>query len=613
MKKLCLFAVGLLFVFGPLSAQQRVVEPTWESINQRGYPKWFADAKLGIFVHWGLYSVPAYAGKEGYGEWFYRGLMTGDADRRRIMSFYADTTQPLFDQYAALADYWHGELWNPGDWARLFRESGARYVMLVTKHHDGYCLWDSPLQPTWNSTMSGPHRNIVEELTAAVRKEGMRMGFYYSLPEWTNPRHIWMESPDDSIADYVENHIIPQFKELVSLYRPDAVFSDGDWQNTAEQFHAEELISWYYNTVGPDAVVNDRWGRGTQHGFLTPEYSAGISVNGRPWAECRGIGRSFGFNRNEDLDNFMTDRELIQHFCELVADGGGLTLNVGPMADGTIPFIQQERLHSLGKWLAINGEAIYGSHPYYDYDCRGNFITNHTQYFRTTALLPTSTAIDFDWVRNAPRKDMPVDNYEIYWKGNITIPEEGDYMFRLVADDEAWVRLVTPESVVSQMLSEGKEIIPAPDTILYFNKGWAKNDKGVKTMHFKKDDNFELEIFYHEKDFESSISLQWSRDGGKTFTPVPAEWNGTAEWRGTIRCFTQQENAVYMIEFERPGRMLTVGGLPDLPKNTTMQLLGTSSLLKWKQRKDGSVDIDFSGVDTREMNALDHAWVIKIK
>lgn len=614
MKKICFFALGLFLLIGPMSAQQRRVEPTWESINQRGYPKWFTDAKLGIFVHWGLYSVPAYAGKEGYGEWFYRGLMTGDMDRLRIMSFYADTTLPVFDQYASLVDYWHGELWNPDDWARLFRESGARYVMLVTKHHDGYCLWDSPLQPTWNSTMSGPYRNIVAELTESVRKEGLRMGFYYSLPEWVNPRHIWMEHPDDSIADYVENYMIPQFKDLVGRYKPDAIFSDGDWQNTAEQFHAEELISWYYNTVGPDAIVNDRWGRGTQHGFRTPEYSVGLMNSDRPWAECRGIGRSFGFNRNEDLDNYMSDSELIRHFCELVASGGGLTLNVGPMADGVIPFIQQERLRSLGKWMAVNGEAIYGSHPYWDFDCRGNYITNHTQYYRTASFLPVANAIAFDWVRNAPRKEIPADNYEIQWSGIINIPEEGEYMFRLVADDEALVRRVVAqvEDGVLQLEDETNQML-VYDTLLYYNKNWAENDRNVKSLYFNKDDSFELEVLYQEKDLESSVSLEWSRDGGKTYTAVPAEWHGTVAWQRTLRCFTQQEDAVYMIEFERPGKTLTVGGLPELSKKTTMQLLGTSSMLKWKQRKDGSVDIDFSSIDSKEFNALDHAWVIKIK
>ena len=225
-------------------SQNGLVQPTWESLNQRGYTQWFQDAKLGIFIHWGLYSVPAYASKEGYGEWFYRGLMQKEPDRMRIMSYYADTTKPVFDQYKELTKYWHIELWNPDEWADLFRYAGAKYVVLVTKHHDGYCLWDSQYQPEWNSVVSGPNRNIVEELNKAVRQQGLRVGFYYSLPEWTNPRHIWMADPDNEIGDYVDNYMVPQFKELVSRYKPDLIFSDGDWNKTAEPLRSQELMCW---------------------------------------------------------------------------------------------------------------------------------------------------------------------------------------------------------------------------------------------------------------------------------------------------------------------------------------------------------------------------------
>ena len=580
----------ILSLLLPLCLQAQQVEPTWESLNKRGYPQWFGDAKLGIFVHWGLYPVPAYASNDGYGEWFYRGLMTGDADRRRIMSLYADTSLPTFEQYKALKNYWHGELWNPQEWARMFKESGARYVMLVTKHHDGYSLWDDPYQPEWNSVVSGPRRNIVEELTAAVRAEGLRMGFYYSLPEWTNPRHIWMQDPDSAIGDYVDNYMVPQFKHLVAKYKPDAIFADGDWQNSASEFRSEELISWYYNLVGPDAIVNDRWGNGTQHGFRTPEYSAGISVTDRPWAECRGIGRSFGLNRNEDLENYLTDRELIQHFCELVASGGGLTLNVGPYADGTIPLIQQERLQALGRWLQVNGEAIYGSRPYKTPEG----VLSPCQRTRTVAELPASGTIDYDWVRNAPLKAMPVDNFEIRWEGvtGPTPPKAGDYIIRIEGDDEVW-------------------LTGSVDT-LYYNHAWAENNN-TATVHLDGNHVLALYVRYREKDLEAAVHVDWSRDGGRTFTPIYADWHGTASWERTLRCFTQKGNNLYVTEFERPGQTLTLPDIPRLRKSSTITLLGTTGTIRWKQKKDGTLTLDLSGLDTKELNALDHAWVFKIK
>jgi len=582
-----------------LARRLGLVEPTWESLNQRGYPQWFQDAKLGIFIHWGLYSVPAYASKEGYGEWFYRGLMQKVPERMRIMSYYADTTKPVFEQYKELTKYWHAELWNPEEWADLFEYAGAKYVVLVTKHHDGYCLWDSQFQPEWNSVVSGPERNIVEELTTAVRQKGLRMGFYYSLPEWTNPRHIWMQDPDNEIGDYVDNYMVPQFKELVSRYKPDLLFSDGDWNNTAEQLRSHELISWYYNTVGKDAIVNNRWGNGTKHGFLTPEYSAGIANTEVPWAECRGLGRSFGLNRNEDLDNYMTDKELIQHFVELVAHGGGMTLNVGPYADGTIPLIQQERLRSLGKWLEINGEAIYGSQPY-EIPC---------QRVTTKAKLPPTETIDFDWVRNAPARGVSTDHFDIVWLGQVTIPSDGEYTFSGTADDHLVTYDINNES----------------DTLVYFNKNNNSTNK-QKTMKLQKDKSILLKTIYHEEDLEASVSLRWSYNGGES-VPIPAKWDGTVYWNRTTRCFTTKDNSLYIIEFNRPNRTqkLVIKDMPKLNPKAFMILLGSQkevemngykgvlyNELKWKQDKHGTLTIDFSSIRQEDLDNLENAWVIRV-
>ena len=558
---------------------------TWDDLNRRPYPQWFADAKLGIFVHWGLYSVPAYAGKEGYSEWLYKGLMSRDPGRMRAMSYFADTTLPVREMYAQLTDHWHGELWQPQEWARMFKQAGAKYVVLVTKHHDGYCLWDSPQQPDWNSTVSGPRRNIVSDLTEAVRAEGLTMGFYYSLPEWSNPRHIWTVAPADSTADYVDNYMVPQFKELITRYKPELLFSDGDWDFSADQLRSVELIDWYYKTVGPNAIVNDRWGRGTQHGFRTPEYSAGIADTTRPWAECRGIGRSFGLNRNEDLANHLTSTELIQHFCELVAHGGGLTLNVGPYADGTIPLIQQERLRDLGHWLEINGEAIYGSRPH----------SAPCQRERSAADLPHSTVIDYDWVRNAPLKGMPVDNFTIRWRGTtFPPPEKGDCILRVEGDDEIWV-------------------VCGGDTLLYHNHNWAENGKAQANYSFDGESVYVFDVTLKEKDLEATARFSISRDGGKTFQPLYADWQGRAEWERTLRCFTAKGDNLYVIEFECPGQSLVIPGMPRLKKGTAITLLGTTGTLKWKQKKDGTLTIDLSNIAPKELNSLDHAWVFRIE
>jgi len=168
-----------------------------------------------------------------------------------------------------------------------------------------------------------------------------------------------------------------------------------EWFNNAKQWHSAELINWYYNLVGKDAIVNNRWGSGIDVGFLTPEYSAGIKVTNRLWAEVRGIGRSFGLNRNEDLVAYGTSKELITQFVQTVANGGGMILNVGPKFDGQIPLIQQERLMQLGNWLKINGAAIYGSKPFE--------ITEEEKRIYKERV---DNNIDFNWVRNAPIKGI---------------------------------------------------------------------------------------------------------------------------------------------------------------------------------------------------------------
>ena len=135
--------------------------------------------------------------------------------------------------------------------------AGAKDVTLVSKQHDGYCLWPSKFAPTWNSMDVGPQRDLVGGLSAAVRKKGLKMGLYYSLTEWNNPLHRWYTDPNENIGNYIEQHMIPQFKELVVAYKPSLIFADGEWFNSAEEFHTSELLSWYYKLVGEEAIVNN--------------------------------------------------------------------------------------------------------------------------------------------------------------------------------------------------------------------------------------------------------------------------------------------------------------------------------------------------------------------
>ena len=195
------------------------------------------------------------------------------------------------------------------------------------------------------------------------------MGFYYSLYEWYNP--VYLNDPQK----YVDSHMIPQMKDLVTRYTPDIVWTDGEWDKPSKEWKSEEFLAWLFNEspVKENVVVNDRWGSETRSkhgGIYTTEYGLVHSSEGletaayHPWEECRGIGTSFGFNRTENLDSYSSTEDLIKILVSTVAAGGNLLLDIGPAADGTIPVIMQLRLLDIGKWLDVNGEAIYGTRAY---------------------------------------------------------------------------------------------------------------------------------------------------------------------------------------------------------------------------------------------------------
>ena len=592
----------LLICFLALSSFAQKVEPTWESLQQRGYPQWFSDAKLGIFIHWGVYSVPAFATNEGYAEWYYRGLMNNDSTRVNFQkkNYGEDFNYRDFDKM------FKAELWNPSDWADLFKKSGAKYVLLVTKHHDGYCLWDSQYAPEWNSVVGGPKRNIVEELTEAVRAKDMKMGFYFSLPEWTNPMHRWYIDPDDSIANYVDNHMIPQFKELVTKYRPSIIFSDGEWRNSAEQWHAAELIAWYYNTVGEEAIVNDRWGHGAQYGFRTPEYSAGITQTDRPWAECRGIGRSFGLNRNEPLSNYLTSKELIRHFAKTVAAGGGMTLNVGPAADGIIPMIQQERLLDLGQWLEINGEAIYGTRPYHKF-----------YEMKEVTLNRVDSLIDFNWHRNSPDKSISYDNFSATWTGNFVPEKTATYTFEVEVDDN--VRLTVDDKVIIDY-NPAKANEQQSDADLA--KNWSSTSGKIK---LKAGVSYSIKVEYEEKNIDAMMRLFVSRDvtpvASKNVTPskkgasqkelLKVENGFKAEYKcqQPYVCYTTRGDDLYAIAIDYPQDELVLE-IPQPKENTVVTMLGCEKVLPWKY-EDGKMIIDTTPLKYNDLKS-DAAWTFKI-
>jgi alpha-L-fucosidase len=396
-------------------------QPTRKSLREHPVPDWYQDAKLGIFVHWGLYSVPGWApttGKFGevqdktgwaawfaqnpYAEWYLNSLrIEGSPTHQHHLRTYGanfayEDFVPLFNKAIGA--------WDPHEWAELFQRAGARYAVLTTKHHDGFLLWPSRY-PNPHKKGYTVGRDLVGEWASAVRAQGMRVGLYYSGGlDWT-----FNESPIRDIVDlpltvpqgseYVEyaNH---HWRELIKLYRPSILWNDIGYPAAAD---LKALFADYYNQI-PGGVINDRWlqfkGMGSSifhsrpfravlswairralsrgagppasafFDFRTAEYTSFDQITVQKWESTRGIGYSFGYNQTEGPEQCISVEKLIRSFVDTVSKNGNLLLNVGPMADGTIPEIQRERLLGLGQWLEVNGEAIFGTRPWVHADGR---------------------------------------------------------------------------------------------------------------------------------------------------------------------------------------------------------------------------------------------------
>jgi alpha-L-fucosidase len=352
-------AISCLLILS-LELPAQTYQPNWESLDKRPTPQWFKDSKFGIFIHWGVYAVPGWSPKGTYAEWYQQGLQTTDTARQKFhKAKFGNRT------YYDLANDFKAELYNPDEWANLFEASGAKYIVLTSKHHDGFTLWPNENSNKtwgfpWNAKDTGPKRDLLGDLFTSVRKTSVRAGMYYSLYEWFNP--LWKADP----KKYATDHVWPQMNELINNYQPDVFWTDGDWDAPAETWKSQEFLSWLYNEspVKEKIIVNDRWGSGVRFnhgGIYTPEYQPNLDFEDHDWEESRGMGHSYGYNREEDAWDYNSTQSLVIALIDKVSRGGNFLLDIGPDEHGKIPPIMQDRLLEMGEWLKINGEAIYNT------------------------------------------------------------------------------------------------------------------------------------------------------------------------------------------------------------------------------------------------------------
>ena len=377
---------------------KKTYSPTLESLRQHEAPEWFRDAKFGIFIHWGPAAIPAFAPHQfqidelGTGDEKSGFALTPYADWYRNTMLFEDSPTAKFHRETYGDDYSYDnfgaafneslEAWDPASWAALFKQSGARYVVLVTKHHDGFALWPSdvknPNKENWHTT-----RDVVGELAEAVRAEGLKFGTYYSGGvDWTF-KHKRIESFADFLtsmpgeAENYTEYANAHYRELIERYKPDYLWYDIAYPTQQDSF---DILADYYNAV-PDGLTNDRWiapdstldadaferpegltglipPKPAVWDARTPEYGMLDRVLPFQWETTRGMGHSFCYNRNETDADYITRDEIASMLARAACFNGNVLLNVGPRGDTIIPPGQANRLEAVGKWLKTAGEAV---------------------------------------------------------------------------------------------------------------------------------------------------------------------------------------------------------------------------------------------------------------
>jgi alpha-L-fucosidase len=302
--------------------------------------QWFEDAKLGIFIHWGIYSV------NGIDEsWsFFNGYISHEDYMKQLNGFSAKNYKPV-------------------EWAKLFKESGAKYAVLTTKHHDGVALWNTGCSDLNVVKKSPAKTDLVQPFVNELRKNDLKVGLYFSLLDWSHPDYpnktkVEKRYENDSVkwSRFVDFNFC-QLGELSDKFNPDLYWFDGDWEQSAEKWKAKEL-SEMLRTKNPNVILNSRiQGYGD---YATPEQGLPVTrPDSRYWELCMTMNDSWGFQHNDK--NYKTPNQVINILVDCINKGGNLLLDIGPKADGTIPEEQVNILKELGNWTSKHAEAIYGT------------------------------------------------------------------------------------------------------------------------------------------------------------------------------------------------------------------------------------------------------------
>ena len=358
------------------SSPSHPYEPTWESLQNYSVPEWFKDVKFGIFIHWGVYAVPAFGN-----EWYPRNMYREDTP---AFEHHRTTWGPQSEfGYRDFVPMFQAEKWDPTAWVDLFKASGARYVVPVAEHHDGFPMYATD-RTRWNAANMGPRRDVVGELEKAVRAQGLKFGVsthrafnwrYYTFSDTfdtVNPEYADLYNPahpeDEPASDAFLEDWFARTKELVDRFHPDVLWFDFGWHSDEFAPYRPKVTAYYYNRAlewgtevvlqykdtFPDGVAVLDIERGKLDDLREDYWQTDTAVSYRSWGYIEG-------------DEFKTVTTLVHDLVDIVSKNGNLLLNIGPRADGTIPDEAADLLLGVGEWLKINGEAIYDTRPWQIY------------------------------------------------------------------------------------------------------------------------------------------------------------------------------------------------------------------------------------------------------
>ena len=405
----------------------------WESLQKYEVPEWYADAKFGIFIHWGAYSVPAFGN-----EWYPREMYhEGSEEYKHHIATYGP--QDKFG-YKDFIPRFKAEKFDPAKWAALFKEAGAKYVVPVAEHHDGFAMYDSGLSD-WTAAKMGPHRDVIGDLAKAVRAAGLHFGasshrvehnFFLGVgrrirsdvndPQYAalyGPAHNWLEArhgtPVSNDFTFVSqawtDDWLARSAEIVEKYHPDVMYFDWWIGQPSVRANLTKFTAFYYNS---SLKYGDHVGVINYKDYAIQEHSAVLDLERGQLDEIRPLhwqtdtsvsNKSWGYIEN---DTFKSPEFVVHQLVDIVSKNGNLLLNIGPRSDGTIPDEVQHVLREVGAWLAVNGDAIYGTRPWTKFGegptkvAGGSFHdTDTTSYtaedFRFTTKGSTLYAIELGW------------------------------------------------------------------------------------------------------------------------------------------------------------------------------------------------------------------------